>query len=203
MKFLRVLGVSCVAALMSFQAHAVVLSGTIDVFGDSTFSFPVLSYSDGATLFSQIGVSGTLQAGETSATIDTISFAEITLTGAGPVVLLTGGAFSGAGVARNLAVTNFGGPSAPLAGPVNADFNHDVNTTLDLQGLFTLEATVDVAMTISLSGGGTSSVVQQLTLTSGSFALEGDASPVPAPGALLFFGIGAVFAGAARRKARA
>jgi hypothetical protein len=173
------------------------------VFTDGTFAFPTSSYSDGATLFSQIGVGGTLEAGEASATIDTISFTFITLSGAGPVVLLAGGAFSAAGIARNLAVTNFGGPSAALAGPVNADFSHDVNTTLDLQGLYTVEATVDVAMTISLSGGGTSNVVQQLTVTSFDFAFEGDASPVPAPGALLFFGIGAVFVGAARRKALA
>jgi hypothetical protein len=132
------------------------------VFADGTFSFSTASYSDGATLFSQIGVSGTLEAGETSA--------------------------------------NFGGPSAALAGPVNAAFYHDVNTTLDLHGFYELEATVDVAMTIPLSGGVTSNVVQQLTISSFDFAFEGDSS---VPGALLLFGIDAIFAGTARRKVRA
>jgi hypothetical protein len=173
------------------------------VFADGTFSFSIASYSDGATLFSQIGVNGTLEAGETSAIIDTISFAEITLTGLGLVVLFTGGGFTNDGVNRNIGVANFGGPSAALAGQVNAAFNHDVNTTLDLQGFYKLEAIVDVAMTITLSGGGTSNVVQQLTISSFNFAFEGDSSPVPVPGALLLFGIDAIFSGAARRKVRA
>ena len=108
------------------------------MFADGTFSFSTASYSDGATLFSQIGVSGTLEAGETSATIDTIYFAEITLIGLGPVVLFTGGGFTNDGSNRNIGVANFGGPSAALAGPVNAAFNHDVNTTLDLHGFYEL-----------------------------------------------------------------
>ncbi|MGY9020732.1 MAG: hypothetical protein ACKVHX_14855, partial [Alphaproteobacteria bacterium] len=95
---------------------------------------------------------------------------------------------------------NFGGPSAALAGPVNAAFYHDVNTTLDLHGFYELEATVDVAMTIPLSGGVTSNVVQQLTISSFDFAFEGDLS---VSGALLLFGIDAIFAGTAGRKVRA
>ena len=75
-----------------------------------------------------------------------------------------------------------------------------MNTTLDLHGFYKLEATVDVAMTIPLSGGGTSNVVQQLTISSFDFAFEGDSS---VPGALLLFGIDAIFAGTARRKVRA
>ena len=170
------------------------------MFADGTFSFSTASYSDGATLFSQIGVSGTLEAGETSASFDIIYFAEITLTGLGPVVLFTGSGFTNDGINRNIGVANFGGPSAALAGPVNAAFNHDVNTTLDLHGFYELEATVDVAMTIPLSGGVTSNVVQQLTISSFDFAFEGDSS---VPGALLLFGIDAIFAGTARRKVRA
>jgi hypothetical protein len=65
-----------------------------------------------------IGVSGTLEAGVTSATIDIIYFAEITLTGLGPVVLFTGGEFTNDGINRNIGVANFGGPSAALAGPL-------------------------------------------------------------------------------------
>ncbi|NKB20988.1 MAG: PEP-CTERM sorting domain-containing protein [Alphaproteobacteria bacterium] len=204
MKILRTLGVSCVAALMSFQAQAVILTGDIDVFTDSIFTSPAFSYVDGATLFSQTGISGTLEAGEISATIDAVSFTDITLTGPGSVVLMAAGAFSIEGVARNLAVNNNGGPSIALpGGPMHADFSHDVNTTLDLQGPYTLSATLDVTLTIDTGSGGTT-VVQSISVNSGSFDFEGGAAPaIPAPSALLLFAIGAVYAGASRRKTRA
>lgn len=74
-----------------------------------------------------------------------------------------------------------------------------IDGALDPSEIYSVLATVDVTATIN---GGGPTVIQAQALTV-DFQIEADAPAIPAPGGFLFFAAGAVFAGAARRKARA
>ncbi len=91
-KILRFIGVSCVAALMSFQAHALTMAMNLNVFTDPGLTNPAFVFGQGETAYFGAEVTGTLEGGDTSATIESVAFTDITINGpGGPIVILTGG----------------------------------------------------------------------------------------------------------------
>jgi len=199
-KILRAVAISCVAALISFQTHALTIAMNLNVFTDPGLTNPAFVFGQGETAYFGADVTGTLEAGETSASIDSVAFTDITINGpGGPIIILTGGIVQAAGLARSLLVNDYLGPSVSQPSAVPLDFNYLIDGALDPSEIYSVLATVDVTATIN---GGGPTVIQAQALTV-DFQIEADAPAIPAPGGFLFFAAGAVFAGAARRKARA
>ena len=202
MKILRVIGISCVAALMSFQAQALTLTMNLNVFTDPGLFNPAFVFGQAETAYFGAEVTGALEGGETSATIDSVVFSDITINGpGGPIAILVSGVTQAAGIARSLAVNNFSGAPVSQPGAVPLDFNYLIDALLDPSEVYSVAATVDVTATID---GGTPVVIQTQALTV-DFQIEAEAPPpaIPAPAGLLLFGAGLIATRAIRRNARA
>lgn len=199
LKILRTIGVSCVAALMSFQAHALSIAMNLNVFTDPGLTNPAFVFGQGETAYFGADVTGTLEAGEISATIDSVAFTDITINGPGGMIaILTGGVVQAAGLARSLAINDYLGPSVLQPSAVPLDFNYLIDGALDPSDVYSVLATVDVTATIN---GGSPTVIQAQALTV-DFQIEADAPALPAPGGILLFCIGLFAAALTRRKAR-
>jgi len=193
----------CIFALAPAQARAIVIPVSVTTFSDAAYTTAASTFSDGDTAYVLAGFLAAHSPGALTSTFTAASLTEIQLTGVGaPIVLLSGGSVSTAGLDRSFALG--GGMALPVGGgtTIYLGFSYEIDAVLDpgpahsltVTGFFTEINTVQI-------GPSTATLTQNHEISNaGALLVEGSATAISAPGGIALMIGGLAFVATRRQR---